>query len=39
VTYFVLSGKEPFSAKSIGDVYNKIRKANFNFDGEPWDKV
>ena len=25
VTYFILSGKEPFYAKSIGEVYEKIR--------------
>ena len=39
VTYFVLSGKEPFCAKTIGDVYEKIKKANFKFEGVPWDNI
>ena len=29
VAYFVLSGKEPFFARSIGEVYGKIKKGKF----------
>lgn len=39
IAYTLLSGKEPFFAKSIGEVYEKIRKADFNFEGEIWEKI
>ena len=32
VAYTVLSGKEPFLATNIGEVYSKIRKADFSFE-------
>jgi serine/threonine protein kinase len=32
MTYFVLSGREPFFASSIGLVYDKIKKADFDFN-------
>jgi serine/threonine protein kinase len=39
VTYTLLCGKEPFYAKSIGEVYRKIRKAEYDFKGVIWDAV
>ena len=39
MTYFLLSGKEPFFACSIGQVYDKIKKAEFNFQDPVWDNV
>lgn len=29
VTFFILCGKEPFYAGTIGEVYNKIKNADF----------
>ena len=39
MTYFVLSGREPFFASSIGQVYDKIKKAEFDFKDPVWDNV
>ena len=39
MTYFLLSGKEPFFACSIGQVFDKIKKAEFDFKDPVWDNV
>lgn len=39
MTYFVLSGKEPFFASSIGQVYDKIKKAEFDYKDPVWNNV
>ena len=39
MTYFILSGTEPFAALTCYDVYNKIRTADFKFDAPVWDKI
>ena len=37
VCFMLLCGHEPFLGKNINEVYSKIRKAEFVFEGEPWD--
>jgi len=39
VTYFILCGKEPFYASSIGEVYKKIKTANFSFEEQLWNGI
>ena len=39
MTYFLLSGKEPFFACSIGQVFDRIKKAEFDFYDPVWDNV
>ena len=39
MTYFLLSGKEAFLACSRGQVYDKIKKAEFDFQHPVWDNV
>jgi len=31
MTYFLLSGREPFFAHSIGEIHDKIKKGEFDF--------
>ena len=39
MTYFLLSGREPFNANSIDEVYDKIKKGEFDFKHPVWENV
>ena len=39
ITYFLLCGREQFFSYSISEVYDKIKKAEFDFKHPIWENV
>jgi len=39
IMYILLSGREPFYAGSLNEVYTKIRNGKYDFADEEWQSV
>ena len=39
IMYIMLSGREPFFANSLEEVYKKIKEGKYDFCDEEWEQV
>jgi calcium-dependent protein kinase len=39
IAFMLLSGGIPFTGKTIGEIFNSIKKGEFSMDEKPWEKV
>ncbi|MCQ2819288.1 MAG: protein kinase [archaeon] len=39
ILYYMLSGKLPFHAENEGEILEKVKKGEFEFDDEVWDSI